>query len=148
MHRLPPARSTRLIGLGLGLGLLALTGCTPIVAMEAAGNATSVDCAEVSVRLPRTIDELPRRETNAQATAAWGEPAADRKSTRLNSSHVRISYAVFCLKKKKKKSTQQTHTVRTLPTGMHHRPLPLPRTIDPATAQVLHPSTARAATVT
>src|SRR6266498_4387165 len=34
-----------------------------------------------------------------------GEPVAqlflDRKSTRLNSSHVRISYAVFCLKKKK-----------------------------------------------
>src|SRR5690554_7012882 len=30
---------------------------------------------------------------------------ADRKSTRLNSSHVRISYAVFCLKKKKKKVT-------------------------------------------
>src|SRR5690554_7497524 len=29
----------------------------------------------------------------------------DRKSTRLNSSHVRISYAVFCLKKKKKKHT-------------------------------------------
>src|SRR5690554_7580148 len=28
----------------------------------------------------------------------------DRKSTRLNSSHVRISYAVFCLKKKKKKN--------------------------------------------
>src|SRR5690606_40085503 len=35
-----------------------------------------------------------------------GEPlvmAQDRKSTRLNSSHVKISYAVFCLKKKKKK---------------------------------------------
>src|SRR5438874_5371634 len=29
-------------------------------------------------------------------------PAIDRKSTRLNSSHVEISYAVFCLKKKKK----------------------------------------------
>src|SRR5690606_40526959 len=29
-----------------------------------------------------------------------GRPAADRKSTRLNSSHVKISYAVFCLKKK------------------------------------------------
>src|SRR5437870_6710152 len=29
----------------------------------------------------------------------------DRKSTRLNSSHVAISYAVFCLKKKKKKTT-------------------------------------------
>src|SRR5436309_9831387 len=31
--------------------------------------------------------------------------AQDRKSTRLNSSHVKISYAVFCLKKKKKKYT-------------------------------------------
>src|SRR5256885_9687530 len=30
-------------------------------------------------------------------------PEADRKSTRLNSSHLVISYAVFCLKKKKKK---------------------------------------------
>src|SRR5690606_42007116 len=30
-------------------------------------------------------------------------PAIDRKSTRLNSSHVKISYAVFCLKKKKYK---------------------------------------------
>src|SRR3989442_5023583 len=30
----------------------------------------------------------------------------DRKSTRLNSSHVRISYAVFCLKKKKKENVQ------------------------------------------
>src|SRR5690625_677596 len=33
----------------------------------------------------------------------------DRKSTRLNSSHVAISYAVFCLKKKKKTETQATH---------------------------------------
>src|SRR3989442_3259792 len=32
----------------------------------------------------------------------------DRKSTRLNSSHVRISYAVFCLKKKKKRLTNPT----------------------------------------
>src|SRR5690554_2041187 len=31
----------------------------------------------------------------------------DRKSTRLNSSHVRISYAVFCLKKKKNKRTRE-----------------------------------------
>src|SRR5690606_41439499 len=30
----------------------------------------------------------------------------DRKSTRLNSSHVKISYAVFCLKKKKRRTTQ------------------------------------------
>src|SRR3712207_8649854 len=33
----------------------------------------------------------------------------DRKSTRLNSSHANISYAVFCLKKKKKKTILRTH---------------------------------------
>src|SRR5438874_9510640 len=33
----------------------------------------------------------------------------DRKSTRLNSSHVEISYAVFCLKKKNKLCATQTH---------------------------------------
>src|SRR5947209_11857713 len=36
----------------------------------------------------------------------------DRKSTRLNSSHANISYAVFCLKKKKKKKIQKTKTSR------------------------------------
>src|SRR2546422_8608356 len=35
-------------------------------------------------------------------------PAGDRKSTRLNSSHGYISYAVFCLKKKKKKRCCET----------------------------------------
>src|SRR5690554_7683344 len=40
-------------------------------------------------------DELIRLDARASAKR-------DRKSTRLNSSHVRISYAVFCLKKKKK----------------------------------------------
>src|SRR3712207_7491599 len=34
---------------------------------------------------------------------ATRQPGLDRKSTRLNSSHANISYAVFCLKKKKKK---------------------------------------------
>src|SRR5688572_31463500 len=34
----------------------------------------------------------------------------DRKSTRLNSSHSQISYAVFCLKKKKKTNTHANHT--------------------------------------
>src|SRR5688572_31546248 len=44
-------------------------------------------------------------EVAAQTERAF---AADRKSTRLNSSHSQISYAVFCLKKKKKqKKTRQ-----------------------------------------
>src|SRR5690349_22137738 len=37
--------------------------------------------------------------------------ARDRKSTRLNSSHVEISYAVFCLKKKKKRIENYNDTV-------------------------------------
>src|SRR2546422_8599706 len=44
-----------------------------------------------------------------------GSPAAlgrDRKSTRLNSSHGYISYAVFCLKKKKKKNNTYNLTMR------------------------------------
>src|SRR6266496_6191266 len=36
----------------------------------------------------------------------------DRKSTRLNSSHVEISYAVFCLKKKKKKKNKKDNKKR------------------------------------
>src|SRR5438067_9101744 len=44
----------------------------------------------------------PIRDTRRPPTRACRRPlAADRKSTRLNSSHVSISYAVFCLKKKK-----------------------------------------------
>src|SRR5207302_3175508 len=41
---------------------------------------------------------------------AGNSSTEDRKSTRLNSSHVKISYAVFCLKKKKKKKENKTDT--------------------------------------
>src|SRR6266576_3393868 len=67
----------------------------------------------------RTTDDarLSRRQFLARATYAYGVAGVglsaygiwkDRKSTRLNSSHVEISYAVFCLKKKKRgrKSTR------------------------------------------
>src|SRR6266496_3612564 len=59
--------------------------------------------------------------TPAQARTAlrsWsGGPRQDRKSTRLNSSHVEISYAVFCLKKKKKQ--KRPPTPRTPPQPSH-----------------------------
>src|SRR3712207_8368069 len=48
-------------------------------------------------------------------TVETDEPAdvyADRKSTRLNSSHANISYAVFCLKKKKHKNESHTTTTQ------------------------------------
>src|SRR5215510_7946933 len=44
-----------------------------------------------------------RTPRGSRARAPRTAPGPDRKSTRLNSSHVAISYAVFCLKKKKKK---------------------------------------------
>src|SRR2546426_8798721 len=51
----------------------------------------------------------PRRPAEARdgdrGEALRRRPEADRKSTRLNSSHLVISYAVFCLKKKNKRST-------------------------------------------
>src|SRR4051812_49484749 len=40
--------------------------------------------------------------------ARWCSSRRDRKSTRLNSSHMSISYAVFCLKKKKQKKKNTT----------------------------------------
>src|SRR2546430_4592388 len=54
---------------------------------------------------PRGRQTLPRstHERGARVVVhVPGQPARDRKSTRLNSSHSQISYAVFCLKKKKK----------------------------------------------
>src|SRR2546430_10124244 len=44
----------------------------------------------------------PRLRRAGLALCLRGDVHADRKSTRLNSSHSQISYAVFCLKKKKK----------------------------------------------
>src|SRR3712207_7310723 len=53
------------------------------------------------------IGELERAGLQLVSVAeAYG---LDRKSTRLNSSHANISYAVFCLKKKTKEKTQITH---------------------------------------
>src|SRR5205814_9567770 len=46
-----------------------------------------------------------RERTMAKFCFAIWRRRTDRKSTRLNSSHLGISYAVFCLKKKKKKQT-------------------------------------------
>src|SRR5687768_17859443 len=46
-------------------------------------------------------------------------PAIDRKSTRLNSSHGYISYAVFCLKKKKNKTNKLTLNIKPASTQCH-----------------------------
>src|SRR2546426_7508159 len=51
------------------------------------------------------------------ARQRWSE---DRKSTRLNSSHLVISYAVFCLKKKKNTSTNQRTIMLQVDTAVRH----------------------------
>src|SRR5215813_14296373 len=58
------------------------------------------------IRCPRTSSCRRRtaRRSPTTRSARHARRRADRKSTRLNSSHVRISYAVFCLKKKKTNS--------------------------------------------
>src|SRR5699024_12443335 len=51
--------------------------------------------------------DAPLRGASCVTITTW-QLSRDRKSTRLNSSHVSISYAVFCLKKKKTKDEQST----------------------------------------
>src|SRR2546422_6995426 len=68
---------------------------------------------EVPIAPPRT---LPPRVASVPPSTAPAPSAAgteiDRKSTRLNSSHGYISYAVFCLKKKKENRKQCAHIHR------------------------------------
>src|SRR5207253_10472946 len=56
----------------------------------------------------RLLDRRPRGGDGGRRSRR--RSSRDRKSTRLNSSHVAISYAVFCLKKKKKKKEQVNNT--------------------------------------
>jgi hypothetical protein len=65
----------------LQLGILAfaialLTGCAPMVVLEPAADANNPECAEIIVRLPDSLADQPKRNVNAQSTAAWGEPVA------------------------------------------------------------------------
>src|SRR3712207_7664434 len=55
-----------------------------------------------------TVDRLLKLEAAHRYRKPLEEQ--DRKSTRLNSSHANISYAVFCLKKKKKKQTRKVQS--------------------------------------
>src|SRR2546427_5021767 len=81
---------------------LSLHDALPISTMLMAGMKINVipNAAEAQVDIRRLPNET-REEILARIRRIVQDPA-DRKSTRLNSSHSQISYAVFCLKKKKK----------------------------------------------
>src|SRR5690606_27038578 len=98
--------------------------------------ASQVEFTEEGLRRIREIcrvasiaNPLLRRALSLRSAYVWGHrveiqvrgnntdddvtKTVDRKSTRLNSSHVKISYAVFCLKKKKKKNIVIRRTLKT-----------------------------------
>src|SRR5438874_12309235 len=60
-------------------------------------------CSPDRPRRRRTSSGCCAAAASTSRTSTAARSRIDRKSTRLNSSHVEISYAVFCLKKKKKK---------------------------------------------
>ena len=64
------ARSTAILALAAGL-----TACTPIADVEPAPDAANPDCATIMVALPSELADQQQRETDSQATAAWGEPS-------------------------------------------------------------------------
>src|SRR5260221_9426453 len=67
-------------------------------------------------RSPEFDTLLAKLESLTKEFEAWRPKLEDRKSTRLNSSHTVISYAVFCLKKKKKQTHEREHVI-----GTNHR---------------------------
>src|SRR5205085_5759438 len=91
---------------GIGKDAAPIAGMVPAVAqidveMDAQSAAAAEKNSGALRREPRAIGG--EKQIGLQFIAK--QRAKDRKSTRLNSSHSQISYAVFCLKKKKKKNT-------------------------------------------
>src|SRR2546430_13549488 len=69
---------------------------------------------DLGSRAAEMADLFVHHDARAQGHAArrgrQAQPRGDRKSTRLNSSHSQISYAVFCLKKKKSRASTHAPT--------------------------------------
>src|SRR2546422_5401338 len=69
-------------------------------------------------RSQSAVDPQRRGEAGRLGQPAYG--SQDRKSTRLNSSHGYISYAVFCLKKKKTRKKDTRSLSKSMPTDHKH----------------------------
>ncbi|CAN5208729.1 hypothetical protein BH11ACT3_BH11ACT3_08840 [soil metagenome] len=68
---------TLALAAGILVTLATLTACAPTVALQPADDANAPGCADVIVRLPDTVADLQRRQTDAQSTGAWGSPEVD-----------------------------------------------------------------------
>jgi uncharacterized protein YceK len=60
----------------LALAVASLSGCSQIVTLDAAPDSNNPKCAAITVRLPDSIENFALRDTDAQATGAWGTPSA------------------------------------------------------------------------
>lgn len=68
--------SIRVLGaVGSLAGGLSLAGCSPAVDVPAAADAANPACAPMMVALPDSLGDAALRQTNSQATAAWGDPS-------------------------------------------------------------------------
>src|SRR2546428_3627320 len=85
---------------------LSLHDALPISSSPTAGSSClRLCCKSARSSFPRCWESSPRPQPSpGRGFPTSREAGTDRKSTRLNSSHDQISYAVFCLKKKKQKS--------------------------------------------
>src|SRR3989442_11981858 len=95
----PPALEDVQRAIGDRYQLLSAVGAGGMGFVYSARHVTLGNVVAVKV-LPLEVAASEMRLRRFQQEAALAA-SLDRKSTRLNSSHVRISYAVFCLKKKK-----------------------------------------------
>src|SRR5207249_11951458 len=94
LHSFPTRRSSDLVAAALCDGFLQSKGPRRLFEASGGGQETRPPSAR------QTTSALHDQPVGGQR-ADFVDAARDRKSTRLNSSHVSISYAVFCLKKKK-----------------------------------------------
>lgn len=74
----PTRRAFRLVTIATLAAATAslLSGCAAAVSLQPGDDANNPDCAYVSVALPPTVAGLAERDTDAQATGAWGSPAS------------------------------------------------------------------------
>src|SRR6266496_336169 len=99
---LSPGLRTRLAALLLFLAAVGSYGASTHEGFQRAPSRRETESKPSAEILPIWKEFVAR--SGEPLAASWNPGSGtDRKSTRLNSSHVEISYAVFCLKKKKKK---------------------------------------------
>src|SRR3989442_8089778 len=88
---------------GTGVVSRYLTYMLPILGIDRTEEVTKFFAQHRAPEITKGVEAGLEKLRINQAFLKRIGPSQDRKSTRLNSSHVRISYAVFCLKKKKNK---------------------------------------------